>query len=140
MLMAPITPPRRHDYLVVRLLRRWAVEREHGGDQLPSLVKLGRRLGIDAQAAVAVASMFQLAEHCLGRPLQAECCCSPRLSRDEQAMLLLLHQPVAAASIPHGLPGGAAMGCRMRPPDASSGQSGDQARSRGSVPVPGGQS
>jgi len=105
MLMVPIAPPRRHDYLVVRLLRRWASERESGGDQLPSLVRLGRRLGVEPQAAIAVASMFQLTEHCLGRPLQAECCCSPRLSRDEQAMLLLLHQSVPAVAIPHGLPG-----------------------------------
>lgn len=109
MFMAPIEPGN-HDYRLVRLLRRWAAEREQGGAQLPSLVRLGRRLGLDAQASVAVSSMFQLTEHCLGRPLKAECCCSPRLSPDEHAVLLMLstaamRAPLAPASIPHGLPG-----------------------------------
>ncbi len=109
MFMTPIEPAG-HDYRVVRLLRRWAAEREQGGAPLPSLVRLGRRLGLDPQAAIAVASMFQLTEHCLGRPLKGECCCSPRLSPDERAVLLMLataatRPPLTPASTPHGLPG-----------------------------------
>lgn len=116
MFLAPIEPPsgptpRRHDYAVVRLLRRWAATRASGERQLPSMVKLGRRLGFEPQAAVAVASLFQLIEACLGRPLVPECCCSTSLSHDEQAVLLMLaaappaHPHDASATIPHGLPG-----------------------------------
>ncbi len=115
MFMAPIEPPReaaprRQGYLVVRLLRRWAAGREAGEPQLPSLVRFAQELGVEAQAAVAVASLFQLTESCLGRPLQAECCCSRRLSSDERAVLLMLdaaaaRSPLTPASIPHGLPG-----------------------------------
>lgn len=62
-------------------------------------------------AAVAIASLFQLTEACLGRPLVGECCCNPRLARDERAILALLaanlpaHPHQARLSIPHGLPG-----------------------------------
>lgn len=112
MFMAPIEPsPRRHDYVVVRLMRRWVATNGSGEPQLPALVKLGRRLGLEPQAALAIASMFQLTEACLGRPLEAECCCNPHLSPDEQAILTMLsialpagpHQ--ACQSVPHGLPG-----------------------------------
>lgn len=116
MFMAPIEPsngpaPRRHDYAVVRLLRRWAATRASGEWQLPSMIKLGRGLGFEPQAAVAVASLFQLTEACLGRPLESECCCSARLSPDERAILLMLacappaHPHHAGMAIPHGLPG-----------------------------------
>ena len=109
MFMAPIKP-RPPDYRVVRMLRRWAAEREAGGMQLPSLVQFGQSLGLDPQAAIALASMFQLTEHCLGRPLEPECCCSQRLTRDERAVLLMIataasRPPLALASMPHGLPG-----------------------------------
>ena len=111
MFMAPIEPsPGRSPYVVVRLLRRWAAAGV-ADDRLPSLVRLGTRLGIGAHAAVAVASLFQLTEACLGRALVAECCCSPHLSRDERAILALLAAEMpsrpnqASASIPHGLPG-----------------------------------
>jgi hypothetical protein len=111
MFMAPIEPsPGRGSYIVVRLLRRWAAA-GIAGDRLPSLVRLATRLGIGAHAAVALASLFQLTEACLGRTLVCECCCSPRLSRDERAVLALLtaemplHPNQASPSIPHGLPG-----------------------------------
>lgn len=97
-------------YRIVRLLRRWAAGRDLGPARLPSLVRLGGRIGVEPEAAIALASLFQLTEACLGRPLEAECCCSPRLGRDERATLLLLasapmrpHQSVPP--IPHGLPG-----------------------------------
>ena len=111
MLMIPIEPglPGAY-YRIVRLLRRWAAGRDLGPARLPSLVRLGKRIGVEPQATVALASLFQLIEACLARPLEAECCCSPRLSRDERATLLLLasapmrpHQ--SHPPIPHGLPG-----------------------------------
>lgn len=111
MFMGPIKPsPRRHGYLVVRLLRRWAAGREAGEPQLPSLVGLGGKLGLEPQAVVAIASLFQLTESCLVRPLRSECCCSRKLSSDERAVLLMLdaasaRSPLTPASIPHGLPG-----------------------------------
>lgn len=40
--------------------------------------------------AVATSRLFQLTELCLGRELRAECCCSPRYSSDERAILLLI--------------------------------------------------
>jgi len=109
MLMAPAASPWR-DFIVVRLLRRWSAEGTAGNNQLPSLVCLAGELGVQAQTAVAVASLLQLTEACLGRPLEAECCCSPALSRDEQAVLMLLDAAPslrpgkASISIPHGLP------------------------------------
>jgi len=111
MLMAPIEVGSHwRDFIVVRLLRRWCAEAATGNNQLPSLVGLAGELGVQAQTAVAVASLFQLTEACLGRPLEAECCCSPLLSRDEQAVLMLLDAAPslgpgkASRSIPHGLP------------------------------------
>jgi hypothetical protein len=96
--------------VAVRLLRRWAAARAAAEPRLPSLVALGRELGIPAQAALALASVFELTESCLERPLEAECCCSPRLTADERAILLLLASrslpapPYASHTMPHGLP------------------------------------
>jgi len=111
MLMAPIEAGSHwRDFIIVRLLRRWCAEGTAGNNQLPSLVGLAAELGVQAQAAVAVASLFQLTEACLARHLEAECCCSPALSRDEQAVLMLLDAAPslrpgeASSSIPHGLP------------------------------------
>jgi hypothetical protein len=112
MLMVPIEPPLpRFSYRIVRMLRRWAAGAELGPGRLPSLVALGERIGVAPMAAVAVASLFQLTESCLGRPLVAECCCHPRLAPDERAVLALLaaelpsHPHKARPAIPHGLPG-----------------------------------
>lgn len=111
MLMSPTEPPpRAAAHRIVRLVRRWAAGAQLGPARLPSLVRLGRRIGVEPQAAIALASMFQLVEACLGRQLEAECCCSPLLARDERAILMLLaatrpagpHQ--ALPPIPHGLP------------------------------------
>ena len=117
MLMTPIEPPlppasyRPASYRIVRLVRRWAAGAELGHDRLPSMVRLGRRIGIAPETAIALASMFQLVEACLGRPLQAECCCISSIERDERAILMMLRTAVplgphqASPSIPHGLPG-----------------------------------
>ncbi len=58
---------------------------------------------------IALASVFQLTEASLGRPLEAECCCRTLLGRDERAVLLLLASlpeppaPSASPAIPHGI-------------------------------------
>jgi hypothetical protein len=111
MLMAPVEAASHwRDFIVVRLLRRWYAEGATGNNKLHSLVSLACELGVQAQAAVAVASLLQLTEACLGRPLEAECCCSPKLSRDERAVLILLDNAPslgpgkASHAIPHGLP------------------------------------
>jgi hypothetical protein len=63
------------------------------------------------ELAVACASLFDLVEAHLGRPLVPECCCARELSRDERALLGVLRhapevgQPMGSAAIPHGLPG-----------------------------------
>lgn len=112
MLMTSIEPPApRSSHRIVRLFRRWAAGAELGPARLPAVVRLCRKIGIAPEAAIALASMFQLVEACLGRPLEAECCCSPSLSRDERALLMMLAAPLAAGphrafpAIPHGLPG-----------------------------------
>jgi hypothetical protein len=111
MLMAPVEAATHwRDFIVVRLLRRWYAEGATGNNKLHSLVSLACELGVQAQAAVAVASLFQLTEACLGRPLEAECCCSRKLTRDERAVLMLLDNAPslgpgkASHAIPHGLP------------------------------------
>ena len=108
MFMAPIQPPLGHR--MVRLMRRWTAEAREGGPQLAGFVTFAATLGIQPMAAVAIASLFQLTEACLGRSLVAECCCSRRMSRDERAILLLLgtarpaHPHQSFPQIPHGLP------------------------------------
>lgn len=91
------------DFVVVRLLRRWAAVRSLGERALPSLVALARELGEEPQVAISLHSVFQLTEGCLGRPLEPECCCSKNLSKDEQAMLVLIG--AMPERVPHGLPG-----------------------------------
>jgi hypothetical protein len=112
MLMSPIErSPDWTSFVVVRLLRRWSAQAGGDGSRLPSLVALAAELGVTGQAAVAVASLFELTEASLGRPLAAECCCSRALSRDERAVLRMLSAALppsphsATATVPHGLPG-----------------------------------
>ena len=99
------------EFVIVRLLRRWAAGRASDENPLPGLVGLARTVGEPAEVAIALHSLFQLTESCLARPLEAECCCSPVLSPDERAVLALIaaapvaRPPVSSPEIPHGLPG-----------------------------------
>lgn len=99
------------EYIIVRLLRRWAASREAAEDQLPHLVELSTELGQRPELAVSLHSLFQLAEGRLGRPLEAECCCSRDLSSDERAIITLIgldtptQLPSASEAMPHGIPG-----------------------------------
>lgn len=99
------------DIIIVRLLRRWVAAREVEQKPLPCMVGLAMEFGQSTQLAVALDSLLQLTENCLGRPLQVECCCSQHLGPDERAVLLMIAaapapgQPFASPGIPHGLPG-----------------------------------
>ena len=95
----------------VKLFRLWAAAREAGENPLPHMQDAVAPLAPAPELAVACASLFELVEGQLGRRLLAECCCSPALTRDEQALLGLLRhapeagQPFASVTVPHGLPG-----------------------------------
>ena len=97
--------------VIVRLFRRWVAARAQGQSMIVSLSALGTELNAPLMLPVALDSLFQLTEFCLGRPLRAECCCSTACSSDERAILLLIaHGPDAdrvspSAAVPHGLPG-----------------------------------
>ena len=111
MFLAPNEPLQpRHGHRIVRLLRRWSAARRGEGCQLSGFVAFAGTIGVEPVPAVAIASLFQLTEACLDRPLVAECCCSRRLSRDERAVLLMLsatpssHPHQSFPPIPHGLP------------------------------------
>lgn len=97
--------------VVVKLFRLWAAAREAGENPLPHMQDALEALGPTPELAMACASLFELVEGQLGRHLVPECCCSPALSRDEQALLGVLRhapdagQPVTGAAVPHGLPG-----------------------------------
>jgi hypothetical protein len=99
------------EFIVIRMFRRWAAARDAERSPVASLVELATGLGESAVLAVAFDSLFQLTEACLGRHLLAECCCSPALSPDERALLLMIAAapapggPATCAAIPHGLPG-----------------------------------
>jgi hypothetical protein len=97
------------DFVIVRMLRRWAAVRSLGEKALPSLVALARELGEEPQVAISLHSLFQLTEACLCRALEPECCCSSVLSSDEQAVLALIAAAPAtglgSSALPHGLPG-----------------------------------
>lgn len=95
----------------VRLFRLWAAAREAGENPLPHMQDAVAPLLPAPELAVACASLFELVEGQLGRRLVPECCCSPALSRDEQALVGILRhapesgQPITSAAVPHGLPG-----------------------------------
>ena len=95
----------------VRLFRLWAAAREAGENPLPHMQDVIAMMGPSPNLAVACASLFELVESQLGRRLEPECCCSPALSRDEQALVGVLRhapesgQPFTSAAVPHGLPG-----------------------------------
>jgi hypothetical protein len=112
--MTPIAgqsiPRCRQAFRVIRMLRRWVASGMMDSPRLPAMVRLAKRIGIEPQAAVALASLFQLTEECIARPILPECCGSSRLSSDERAILLMLsvarsRPPRSTADIPHGLPG-----------------------------------
>lgn len=99
------------EIIFVRLFRLWAMERHGSGMGLSRIHEVARELGMPDETGVACASLFQLVENELGRPLVRECCCSKDLSADERALLGIvkvaahLEPGSGSTDIPHGLPG-----------------------------------
>lgn len=99
------------DAIYIRLFRKWAIARENGEEAIPCLHEEAKKHNYCDNTAAAAASLFQLAEAQIGRPLVRECCCSPSFSPDERALIgILRHAPSlhpgkATKAIPHGLPG-----------------------------------
>ena len=97
--------------IFVRLFRLWSAARAGGGNPVPAMQESLGLFQPAPELALACASLFDLVEAHLGRPLVPECCCGRELSHDEKALLGVLRhapeagQPLASAAIPHGLPG-----------------------------------
>ena len=99
------------DFMIVRMMRRWAAARLSQENPLPAMISLSGELRLSPELAISLHSVFQLSENLLGRALVPECCCSHELSRDEEAMLVLIAvteeraSPYTTKTVPHGLPG-----------------------------------
>lgn len=101
-----------HDFVALRMLRRWVAARDAHESPLRSLGTLGRELNLSADLAVAFDSLFQLVEDRLGRALNTECCCNREMSADERAVLILIatvsqssRGHPSSAAMPHGISG-----------------------------------
>lgn len=109
--MKPTRQRAYQDAIFVRLFRLWAMGWEEGASALPAMHAEATKHGYKDQAAAACSSLFELVEGHLGRKLVRECCCSPRFSSDEKALLGILRTAPAITShhssreVPHGLPG-----------------------------------
>jgi hypothetical protein len=97
--------------ILIRLFRLWALAREDGNVGLGPMHSLARHLQLADETAPACASLFQLIEAELERPLVRECCCAKTFSPDELALLGVIEAAPSLDSIkgsgdvPHGLPG-----------------------------------
>ena len=97
--------------IFIRLFRLWAAARAEQENPLPHMQDASWLYASAPELAVACASLFDLVEAHLHRPLVPECCCSAALSRDEEALLGVLRhapeagQPLTAPPTPPGLPG-----------------------------------
>ena len=95
----------------IMAMRCYAAALDYAEPVLPSMVEMGRRRGINPPAAIALASVFQITEACLGRRLIAGPGRGASLSDDENAVLLMLRvganlgSHVGSETVPHGLPG-----------------------------------
>ncbi|WP_205480313.1 hypothetical protein [Sphingomonas arenae] len=103
--------PSSTELLIVRLVRRWAAARMLGEDALLGMTRLIAHAGEPPAVAVALHSVLQITEECLGRSLEASCPGTLQLSCDEQAILALISRapelgaPHGTTDVPHGLPG-----------------------------------
>lgn len=86
---------------VIRLLRSWSASRAYAAPDLLRMEELSASWGLSDTVAPACARLFELVEAHLGRALVSECCCSPRLSADERALLGLIRH---AQTEKHGSP------------------------------------
>ena len=85
-------------FILSNLLESWSESRMSGAAPLPALIELAPKLGISSLSAAAFGSVFELAEACLGRPLQVERCCSDSLHADERALIRMLQTASAERS------------------------------------------
>lgn len=96
-----------HDFVALRMLRRWVAARDAQECPLHSLVALGREFNLSFDLAVAFDGLFQLVEDCLGRALRTECCCGREMGTDERAVLILIaiaQQVVVATNLRQASP------------------------------------
>lgn len=95
----------------IRIFRARSAALTTSENPLPHMQAVAEQLAASPELAAACGGLFDLVEAHLGRPLVPECCCSPRLSSDETALVGLLRQALmtgptsATRSIPYGLPG-----------------------------------
>ena len=102
---------RGRERVVIEALRCYAAVRHRNEPVLPCMVELAGRNGLAPPAVIALASVFELTEACLGRRLAVGDGSGPPLVADEEAVLLLLatagevgpHR--GSVAVPHGLPG-----------------------------------
>ncbi|MEO1044566.1 MAG: hypothetical protein AAFX04_03915 [Pseudomonadota bacterium] len=96
--------------IIVRLFRCWSAARSMGCNPLPEMHNAIAFFKPAPELGSACESLFCLTEALLGRILEPGYSCSPTLSRDERALLLLLRLTPSAGhihtsrAIPHGLP------------------------------------
>lgn len=110
MLMQPIEVESDwNSFVTASLLRRWAALRGSGEGPLPGLVELAAELGTTSFLALALGSVFQLTEACLGRRLNLMRCCAPDLGDDARSVVHMLEGArgecvsLALAGAPRGL-------------------------------------
>ena len=104
------------DARVVAVLRAYAVIRGTAAPLLPRLIAAAADEGLGETATVALASVFELTEACLGRPLLPGH--GAALSADEEGVLMLLASAgdvgshCGSRAVPHGMPGALAWAAR----------------------------
>ena len=109
--MSPARSTAFENAVLIRLFRKWAMARESDQPVMPIMHAEAMRHHFQDYTAAAAASLFQIVEAQIGRPLVRECCCSPSYSADERALIgILRHAPVlrpgcGTKAIPHGVPG-----------------------------------
>ena len=86
-------------FILSNLLENWSESRRTGVAPLPVLFELAPKLQIPTGLAAAFGSVFELAETCLGRPLNIKHCCSADLEPPEQALIRMLQSGSAAEGV-----------------------------------------
>lgn len=104
------------DARVVAVLRHYAAVRGSGAPLLPALIAFAAEQGLGETATVALASVFELTETCLGRALLPGA--DEAVSADEEGVLMLLASAgdlephCGSRAVPHGMPGALAWAAR----------------------------
>lgn len=104
------------DARVVAVLRSYVAVRGTAAPLLPTLIAFAAEQGLGETATVALASVFELTEACLGRTLVAGA--GDAMSADEEGVLMLLasvgdlEPHCGSRAVPHGMPGALAWAAR----------------------------